>query len=60
MAVAVESKELFEQPEPEKKVTGHVRVALNHLNKQRTKLLAEKEALEKELAQLDSSILALG
>ena len=43
-----------------KKQSRHVTIALNHLNKRRTALLDKRQALTKEIDELDAAILALG
>lgn len=48
------------KPEPETKHNRHVIIALNHLNKRRTALLDKRQALTKEIDELDAAILALG
>ena len=42
-----------------KKPNRHVTIALNHLNKRRTALLAKRAEINKEIEELDASILAL-
>ena len=63
MAKVDENAELAELPLNdelrETKKNRHVVIALNHLNKQRNKLLSQRDKLTKEIEGLDAAILAL-
>ena len=63
MAKVDENAELAELPLNdelrETKKNRHVVIALNHMNKQRNKLLSQRDKLTKEIEGLDAAILAL-
>ena len=49
----------MESQQEKKKVSRHVTIALNHLNKRRDALIEKRAALTKEIEELDAAILAL-
>lgn len=50
---------MSEAKETPKKLNRHVVIALNHMNKRRSALLAKRAELTREIEELDAAILAL-